>query len=316
MSSSNGSPKKIYFGPPPGVVEGQTFASHNELYAKNVHRQRGAGISGTAAEGVDSIVASGGYAADEDHGDIIIYTARGGDRDKSGHITKDQELTGSNAGLVLNFREGLPIRFVRGLGIVSGKARKGYEYAGLYHVDDYWGVRTARGHLMWQYRLVKDDIEDPLQAATGVCADPDTDDSTELERSVAKYISTQRRVRNTKHVRAIKALYGNACQMCRTTLAVGLDGATYSEGAHIHALGAPHLGPDEPDNILSLCPNCHVLFDNGARLITDRFEIVDGLTQQIIGDLYVKHDVHKVKRKYLRAHRRRWADRSGDLGDL
>lgn len=46
------------------------------------------------------------------------------------------------------------------------------------------------------------------------------------------------------------------------------------EGAHVRALGTPHHGPDIPANMLCLCPNCHVQFDNGALLIHDDLSIV------------------------------------------
>jgi putative restriction endonuclease len=36
------------------------------------------GIHGTAKEGADSIVVSGGYVDDRDMGDVIIYTGEGG----------------------------------------------------------------------------------------------------------------------------------------------------------------------------------------------------------------------------------------------
>lgn len=42
--------------------------------------------------------------------------------------------------------------------------------------------------------------------------------------------------------------------------------APYAEAAHIRALGSPHNGPDVIENVLCLCPNHHVLFDNGAQL--------------------------------------------------
>jgi predicted restriction endonuclease len=62
--------------------------------------------------------------------------------------------------------------------------------------------------------------------------------------------------------RAIKRLYDNTCQICRTRLVTA--SGPYSEGAHIRPLGIPHNGPDTLENILCLCPNCHALFDGHA----------------------------------------------------
>ncbi|MFB7526822.1 YDG/SRA domain-containing protein [Streptomyces sp. NPDC056178] len=300
--------KPIYFGPPPDVSEGQWFRTHDALYAADVHRFRGQGISGTPHEGVDSIVASGGYAGDEDLGDTIIYTAQGGSPDRYGHITEDQSLTGVNEGMLINYREGLPIRYVRGLGIKRRKATEGYRYRGLYLVEGYWSVLTEGGHLMWQFRLAKasagerwdsDEVSD-----TG--ADIET---TAVQQAAARYVSTQRRVRNTQEARAIKALYNNTCQMCRVPVVVDVNGARYSEGAHIHALGRPHGGRDIRSNILCLCPNCHVLFDNGARLITDDLKVVDALSRRVLGDLHVEPE-HQIDPACVHQHRSRWADRS------
>ncbi|WP_329294801.1 HNH endonuclease [Streptomyces sp. NBC_01455] len=47
-----------------------------------------------------------------------------------------------------------------------------------------------------------------------------------------------------------------------------LPGGAYSEGAHIQALGSPHNGSDTTDDVLCLCPTCHVMFDGGAIVLT------------------------------------------------
>ncbi|THA78537.1 HNH endonuclease [Streptomyces sp. A0642] len=303
--------KPIRFGPPPHAQEGDWFRTHDALYAADVHRFRGQGISGTSHEGVDSIVASGGYAGDEDLGDVIIYTAQGGAPDERGYITADQELTGVNEGMLINYREGLPIRYVRGLGIKRGKATKGYRYRGLYLVEDYWSVRTERGYITWQFRLAKSLAGERWDS--GKSGDVDEGNAvTSLEKVVAKYVSIQRRVRNSAEARAIKDLYENICQMCNIPLVVDANGARYSEGAHIHALGRPHDGLDVRRNILCLCPNCHVLFDSGARLITDDFKVIDALTSKVVGDLNVLPE-HQIDPASLQQHRGRWADRSQGL---
>ncbi|MGQ4487913.1 YDG/SRA domain-containing protein [Streptomyces sp. SAS_281] len=306
MSPSKSKP--IYFGPPPNVMEGAWFSRHDDLYAADVHRFRGQGISGTSHQGVDSIVASGGYAADEDYGDVIIYTAQGGSPDQDGHITADQQLTDVNEGMLVNYREGLPIRYVRGLGIKRRKATKGYEYRGLYLVEDYWSVRTDRGFLMWQFRLTKSSAVEPWEPSKSGDA-AEIRPVTPLEKAAAKYVSVQRRVRNTAEARAVKNLYRNVCQMCSIPLVVDADGGRYSEGAHIHALGRPHNGEDVRSNILCLCPNCHVLFDSGMRLITDDLKVVDAFTQKVLGELHVLPE-HRIDPTCVQQHRSRWAARA------
>lgn len=69
-------------------------------------------------------------------------------------------------------------------------------------------------------------------------------------------------VRETKVIRTLKTLYGNCCQICRTTLA-GRGGSTYSEGHHVRPLGGGHNGEDTESNVLILCPNCHASCDLG-----------------------------------------------------
>ena len=58
----------------------------------------------------------------------------------------------------------------------------------------------------------------------------------------------------------IKLLYNNCCQICGSPLDVG--NGYYSETHHIHPLYLN--GPDNPENMVNLCPNHHVLFDRGA----------------------------------------------------
>ncbi len=146
------------FGAIEGVPEGSCFASRRELAKAGVHRQLQAGISGTAKEGADSIVLSGGYEDDCDYGDVIIYTGQGGRDESSKSQTEGQELTRGNWALAVSKNRGLPVRVVRGSRHKSQwSPREGYEYAGLYIVEEYWSERGRSGFLVWKYRLVKID---------------------------------------------------------------------------------------------------------------------------------------------------------------
>lgn len=62
------------FGEIQGHSEGTYFESRAELSRAGVHRPLQAGISGSAYEGADSIVLSGGYEDDRDNGFEIICT--------------------------------------------------------------------------------------------------------------------------------------------------------------------------------------------------------------------------------------------------
>ncbi|WP_439811684.1 HNH endonuclease [Streptomyces sp. P9-2] len=80
-------------------------------------------------------------------------------------------------------------------------------------------------------------------------------------------------VRDEALARKVKELEDNRCQICDTTLRY--LNRPYSEAAHIRGLGNPHYGPDELQNLLCLCPNCHVLFD-GLEIYVDFDGMVRG----------------------------------------
>ncbi|MFI0504768.1 HNH endonuclease [Streptomyces albogriseolus] len=80
-------------------------------------------------------------------------------------------------------------------------------------------------------------------------------------------------VRDEALARRVKELEDNRCQICGTALR-HLN-RPYSQAAHIRGLGSPHHGPDELQNLLCLCPNCHILFD-GLEIYVDSDGLVRG----------------------------------------
>jgi predicted restriction endonuclease len=92
------------------------------------------------------------------------------------------------------------------------------------------------------------------------------------------YIRTVR-LRNTLLAWELKRRYQSLCQVCRQPVWIG-ERKRYAEAHHLRPLGAPHFGPDIPENLLVLCPNHHVMFDHGAVVISPKtFKIrhcVDG----------------------------------------
>jgi hypothetical protein len=84
--------------------------------------------------------------------------------------------------------------------------------------------------------------------------------------------TTYRILRDTKKARGIKCLYDYCCQICGETIELG--NAPYSEAHHIKPLGNPHNGPDHESNIISVCPNHHVLLDYFAfKLDTEQLNL-------------------------------------------
>jgi len=63
---------------------GTIFKDRQALSEAMVHRPTRAGISGSGAEGADSIVVSGGYEDEVDRGDEVIYTGHGGNDPRTG----------------------------------------------------------------------------------------------------------------------------------------------------------------------------------------------------------------------------------------
>jgi putative restriction endonuclease len=290
------------FGHIPGYPVGSRFENRAELAQAEVHRHRQAGISGSASKGADSIVLFGGYEDDQDFGDTIIYTGYGGRDNATGRQVSDQPFRSWNRALAYSSLNGLPVRVIRGEGHDSPRSpTKGYRYDGLYLVDDYWQDRGRAGFLVWRYRLIR--LRDQgHQLDEGHETPPSTEEFSNTAPVAAQRRETTvlRIVRDTKKARRIKELYDYTCQMCGTRLE-SLAGP-YAEAAHIRPLGTPHDGPDTPDNILCLCPNHHVLFDNGGVGIGEDLSLVGGAEGRLT--LHPRHQIDEEHLRYRRAHYR------------
>lgn len=67
-------------------------------------------------------------------------------------------------------------------------------------------------------------------------------------------------LRKRNLVEKIKKLYNNTCQLCETQVIIG-ENKYYSEVHHIIPLGNPHNGIDAIENMICVCPNCHIELD-------------------------------------------------------
>jgi putative restriction endonuclease len=282
------------FGHIPGYPVGSRFENRAELADAGVHRHRQAGISGSSSQGADSIVLSGGYEDDEDHEDVIVYTGYGGRDPATGKQVSDQPFTGWNRALAYSSLNGLPVRVIRGAGHDSPYSPStGYSYDGLYSVDDYWHETGKSGFRIWRYRLTKlsEQPNEEKEESSDMAGSGAPSETPRRETTVLRI------VRDTKQARQIKELYDYRCQMCGVRLE-GLAGP-YAEAAHIRPFGAPHRGPDTPDNILCLCPNHHVLFDHGGIVIDNALSLVGA-----DGKLKVspRHNINEEHLRYRREH--------------
>jgi len=87
--------------------------------------------------------------------------------------------------------------------------------------------------------------------------------SPDIEEIIRRKREIEVILRNYTLVRKLKKLYNDICQLCETQLLIK-TGQYYSEVHHIRPLGNPHNGSDVTENMLCVCPNCHVLLDLGA----------------------------------------------------
>jgi putative restriction endonuclease len=274
------------------------FASRRDLAEAGVHPPHQHGISGSGADGADSIVVSGGYEDDEDYGDLIVYTGAGGRDPQTGQQIADQNFAAQNLGLVVSEAEGLPVRVTRGsAGDAAHAPPTGYRYDGLFRVEESWRQRGVSGHFVCRYRLVRlGDDGSPVPIEAGTLPGP----------APREQVTVQRLVRSTFVARKVKQMHDYTCQVCGERIAIAAG--AYAEGAHIRPLGRPHDGPDVLANILCLCPNDHVRFEFGAILIEDNLTIRDRATGTAIGTLRTVTG-HRLDSSQLAYHREQF-----DLG--
>ncbi|KAL9256909.1 E3 ubiquitin-protein ligase ORTHRUS 2-like protein [Drosera capensis] len=140
-----------------GVLVGDNWEDRLACRQWGTHFPHVSGIAGQSTFGAQSVVLSGGYADDEDHGD--------GGRDLSGNKRTnkkqsfDQTFCSGNEALRLSCRKGYPVRVVR-----SGKDKrshyapeKGVRYDGIYRIEKCWRKPGEDGFLVCRYLFVRCD---------------------------------------------------------------------------------------------------------------------------------------------------------------
>jgi len=274
------------FGEISGVRPGDQFESREALAKAGVHPPTVAGISGSQNEGADSIVLAGGYEDDEDFGNVIIYTGAGSQ--ENGKQVADQELKGVNLALAKSKIEGLPVRVTRGFKHKHELSpTSGYKYFGLYYVNNYWSERGKSGFTVWRYRLI---AKDSLLQDNIVREIPAEYGETKRKKS-----SVNRVVRDYQRSINLKNWHEHECQVCG--ISIPTSAGLYAQAAHIQPLGEPHNGPDVEENMLCLCPNHHVIFDNGGFTVADDLCLIG-----IKGKLRIVNK-HKIDLKFIQYHR-------------
>lgn len=149
-----------------GVLVGFEFENRYKCRQWGVHRPLVCGISGQSTYGAQSVVLSGGYMDDEDHGEWFLYTGSGG-RDLSGNkrTNKDQsfhqEFKNFNQALRISCEKGYPVRVVRS----HKEKRSSYapekelRYDGVYRIEKCWLKVGLQGFNVCRYLFVRCDNE-------------------------------------------------------------------------------------------------------------------------------------------------------------
>ncbi|SHI62471.1 SAD/SRA domain-containing protein [Hymenobacter daecheongensis DSM 21074] len=130
---------------------GDLFGSRAEMSLTRIHAPLRSGVSGTQAEGVDSIVLADQYEDDLFTEEQIWYAGHGGRDAKSGKQVADQVLTSRNAAFLRSQQTGQPVRVLRKiLDEVQGSV---YRYEGLYTVVDSRYEQGKSGFMVWKFLL-------------------------------------------------------------------------------------------------------------------------------------------------------------------
>jgi len=102
-------------------------------------------------------------------------------------------------------------------------------------------------------------------------------------------------LRDTKLSFEVKQVRRFQCQICNHPPLKLSDTRLYAEVHHIKPLGSPHFGPDIRENVLCVCPNCHVLLDYGAIFLDS--QKLDAATSHVVGIDFVNYHNQKIFRK-------------------
>ena len=141
--------------PPPfghhGTAQpGDLFHSRLELSLLGQHRPRRAGVCGTAAGGVESIILADAYEDDEYHDDYFWYAGHGGRDAQTGRQVSDQALTSRNQALLRSQATGQPVRVFRR--IAPGGPWQ-FRYEGLWQVVAHTLGPGRSGFRVYRFRL-------------------------------------------------------------------------------------------------------------------------------------------------------------------
>ncbi|XP_057420488.1 E3 ubiquitin-protein ligase ORTHRUS 2-like [Lotus japonicus] len=149
-----------------GLLVGESWLDRLECRQWGAHFVHVGGIAGQSDRGAQSVVLSGGYVDDQDHGEWFLYTGSGG-KDLTGNKRTnknhsfDQKFEKYNRALQLSCLKGYPVRVVR-----SHKEKrssyapeKGVRYDGIYRIEKCWQIAGVQGFKVCRFLFVRCDNE-------------------------------------------------------------------------------------------------------------------------------------------------------------
>eukprot|EP00271_Cylindrocystis_brebissonii_P005229 TRINITY_DN17187_c0_g1_i1.p1 TRINITY_DN17187_c0_g1~~TRINITY_DN17187_c0_g1_i1.p1 ORF type:complete len:764 (+),score=103.43 TRINITY_DN17187_c0_g1_i1:567-2858(+) len=154
-----------------GILPGARFFSRCELCVVGLHAHWLHGIDyipesrstyGTSV--ATSVIASGGYADDEDNQEELIYTGSGGN-DLLGNKAQyeDQKMEKGNLALKNSIEVKNPVRVIRGHRTTkTGTGAKQFTYDGLYQVVSFEEKTGEKGFLVYKFKLRRMDNQPAL----------------------------------------------------------------------------------------------------------------------------------------------------------
>ncbi|WP_254523975.1 HNH endonuclease [Natrinema caseinilyticum] len=130
---------------------------------------------------------------------------------------------------------------------------------------------------------------------------PDLEEQTrDVQSSKQTKTSISRIIRSTSIMKTLKEEYDYQCQVCGDRRQRS-DDEYYAEGHHLHPLGED--GPDIRENILILCPNCHVDFDYGMMTVDPKtLTVTHSYDDAIDSSKLTTQETHTISQSYLEYH--------------
>jgi hypothetical protein len=129
-----------------------------------------------------------------------------------------------------------------------------------------------------QYNSTYHTLDDQYESKTGEIENVHQVDRTRIE--------INRINRKESLARKTKQVCEYICQLCGDRIEIGED-EFYAEAHHIKPLGIPHNGDDFQENMICVCPNCHVKLDYGV-IHLDKSKL-HNLDKNPIGDMYITY---------------------------